>query len=155
MADPQVSWLQQQVQRLDPANRSLCFKGLKQDNPETRKHVIEALLDSVDLKSEIIGMEHIYTGPPTDRKISPISVVELGSRNARENALKKLVEPSSLLKSEANSDLIVQRAKTASQRKRNTSLVQACDLSRKDPRVRTKSSKIPGRKRELQIDMLK
>ena len=53
LAAPQVSWLQQQVQRLDPANRSLCFKNLKQTNPATRKTVIEDLLEGISPMSVV------------------------------------------------------------------------------------------------------
>ena len=155
LAAPELSWLQQQVQRLDPANRSLCCEGLSQSNPSTRKTVLEDLLENVGTKSAILNIEHIYKGPEGNRTISPMSIVDFASRSSREASLLKLNEATSLLKSDGKGKLEVQRAKTASQLKRNASLTRVCDLIKKGARAKDKTVDIVWKKDGLRAGSLK
>ena len=40
----QITWFQDQLHRLDPANKSMCFSGFKSDDANSRIQYIEALL---------------------------------------------------------------------------------------------------------------
>ena len=137
----EVSWLQSQVGRLDPANKSLCLRGFKEDDPRARTKRIESILESVGAKGELVHVEHIWKGPPGQRSVSEMSTVELSSRQAREEALKKLTQDNSKLDG-ASGVLKVARAKTSTQLKRNSCLTRAADILKKDGRNNGKTVEI-------------
>ena len=114
----------------------------------TRKTVIEALLENGGFKDDIVNIEHVYKGPPGNRQITPMSIVELVSRSSREVSLLKLNETSSLMKSGGDGKMEVQKAKTASQLKRNGSLARVCELLKKDPRAKDKTVEIVWQDKE-------
>ena len=72
----EVSWLQSQVGRLDPANKSLCLRGFKEDDAPARTKGIESILESIRSKrtahscgarlegssGPTLGFRHIYRG---------------------------------------------------------------------------------------------
>ena len=58
----EVVWMQQQMSRFDPANKSLFFKGLTQQNPATRTNILEEYFASIDDKDSIVSIEHHWTG---------------------------------------------------------------------------------------------
>ena len=100
------------------------------------------MLEGTVAKAEIKNIDHIYKGAPGSRQISSMSVVEFGSKFARDACLEKLSKSDSILKSKEHGDVTVQRAKTTSQLKRNTALVTACEALKKDPRCKNKKIEI-------------
>ena len=44
---PEISWMQRQVQRLDPANKSLCFSGFSDKDGTKRMVKIEEFLAKI------------------------------------------------------------------------------------------------------------
>ena len=142
--------------RLDPANKSLCFRGVKAANPQTRTTCIERILESVNAKNQILNIEHVWKGPPGQRVISEICIVELSNRQTREAALKKLTEDNSKLDT-GDGSLTVARAKTSMQLKRNGCLTKAADLLKKDSRNKNKTVEIcwkmdDAKSRQVQVD---
>jgi hypothetical protein len=138
----QMNWMLQQVGRLDPANKSLCLKGFSEKDAAKRFKLIEQLFDSIGYNASVQNVEHIWTGPKGDRRISPNSLVELSSRAVREEALKELKEDNSIASKSEFQGIKFDPAKTSMQRKRNDSLHRVCDLLKKDPRSQGKSVSI-------------
>ena len=130
----EVSWLQLQVGRLDAANKSLCLRGFKEDNPKARTTRIEKILEQVGVQEHIQNIEHIWKGPPGQRAVSDMTIIEMSSRQLREEALKKLTEDPSKMDIGNSGKLTVARAKTSMQLKRNSCLLKAADLLKKDSR---------------------
>ena len=83
MGSSQLTWMQQQIQKLDPANKSLCFKGFKESKEEVRCSKIEEFLDSLGLKNEIKNIDHQYKFDQGNRFILPVSIVEVSCRSVR------------------------------------------------------------------------
>jgi hypothetical protein len=133
-------WMQQQMGRLDPANKSLFFKGLAQQNTKTRADILRGLVRHCGEEAQISNIEHLWTGSPGNRVISPNCVVEFSSRAIRETVLEKLGKENSPMTAAAN--LSCNRAKTSIQLKRNGSLKKAAELLKKDARCKSKSVNI-------------
>ena len=125
VAKAEISWMQRQVQRLDLANKSLCFSGFSDKDGAKRLVKIEEFLEKTDSRSEIRGIEHIWIGPPGKRAISGGSVIELSSRLVREACLKKLSDDNSIIASSKLGTISVKRAKTEFQKNRNNVLYRA------------------------------
>ena len=83
------------MNRLDPANKSLCFKGFTEIDAGKRSAVIEALLTKMDAPRSLVHIEHVWQGGPDNRSMTPISVIELSPRQARESCLRKFGEDNS------------------------------------------------------------
>jgi len=152
----EVTWLHSQVGRLDPANKSLCFKGFPDNDLRARTSRIDQILESVGAKAQILTVDHIWKGPPGQRVVSGMSVVELSSRQAREEALKALTNDSSKL-GNGPGTVQVGRAKTSMQLKRNGCLTKAADVLKKCNQNKGKSIqicwKVEGSKdRQVQLD---
>ena len=138
----EISWMQRQVQRLDPANKSLCFTDFSDKDGTKRLAKIEEFLAKTGSKSEIRGIEHIWTGPPGKRAISGGSVVELSSRLVREACLKKLSDDNSIMASSDLGTISVKRAKTEIQKNRNNALYRAEEHIKGQPGSKGKTVKI-------------
>ena len=124
----EVTFLKEQVNRLDPCHRSLCFKSFKSDLDRTAS--IQKYLEQSLGKPRVQSVEHIYGWSKGVRKISPVSIVEFTSRADRDMILKR-TEENPGLKDDLGAEIIVQRAKSAVQRKRNAALLQVADLLKK------------------------
>ena len=125
LGSSQLTWMQQQIQKLDPANKSLCFKGFKESKEEVRCSKIEEFLDSLGLKNEIKNIDHQYKFDQGNRSILPVYIVEVSCRSVRESVLTKIDDKKF---HDGNGGTVeVQRAKTSLQLKRNASLAKACD----------------------------
>ena len=140
MGSSQLTWMQQQIQKLDPANKSLCFKGFKESKEEVRCSKIEEFLDSLGLKNEIKNIDHQYKFDQGNRSILPVSIVEVSCRSVRESVLKKIDDKKF---NDGNGGIVeVQRAKTSLQLKRNASLAKACDKLKGNDSCKGKSVEI-------------
>ena len=113
LASSEISFLQQQVNRLDPANRSLAFTGFKSTSANGRNALIQNFLTTTSSDPRVLNIEHIWKGPPGDRSMSSLSIVELSCRNEREALLKQLMQDKSTLTEDDTNVVSVQRAKTA------------------------------------------
>lgn len=157
LGSPQLAWLQSQLGCLDPANKSLCFKGFQETEIAKRTACIERFLESIGGKNAIRGVEHIAEGPYGDRVLTPVSVVELACRTDRERALKNLQELGSGLKDTAGGSVSVTRAMTSIQLKRNASLLAVVSKLKKDSRCKDKVVEVQwqidgSKNRDVQVD---
>ena len=87
--------MQSQLNRLDPANRCLAFTGFKNASAESRVSKIQAFLRGLGACDKIVSAEHISSGPPGQRKMTGVSVIEFLSRDLKQAVLKKTVSESS------------------------------------------------------------
>ena len=133
LASTQISWMQTQLNRLDPANKSLCFNNLSENDLTKRTEAIQDILSNIGQTSGILNIEHLSSGPPGNRKLSGRSIVEMSSRDVREAALKKLNEDTSKMEGPAGKFTVV-RTKTSLQMKRNKALHEAMAILKKDCR---------------------
>jgi len=138
----EISWMQRQVQRLDPANKSLCFTGFTDKDGTKRLAQVTEFLTKVGSDTEIRGIDHIWSGPPGKRAISTGSVVELSSRLVRDFCLKKLTEDNSIMATSELGTIAVRRAKTEFQRNRNNALYRAEQHIKSQPGSKGKPVKI-------------
>ena len=140
LASSRIDWLQDQLNRLDPANRSLSFSGFTSTSAAGRRANVEKFLQSVMVESvPICQVEHIFRGPSGDRKMSDLSIVELPSRAVREQVLKKVQDRhKGIMLEDDQNQVSVKRAKTAWQLKRNANLKQVVDRLKKDGKLQGK-----------------
>ena len=110
-ASPEVKMLRKQVSRLDPANKSLRFRGFASESVQVRVETIEKIIR--DLGGGICSCEHIYKGPVGSRILTDMCVVELTSNSIRERILKDAQGKS--FQDPPRAELIIDRAKTAFQ----------------------------------------
>jgi hypothetical protein len=59
LANPEVSWLQQQIGCLDSANEFRVFTSFVEKDLDTRKSLIKSYMDQIDCENEIRSMDHI------------------------------------------------------------------------------------------------
>ena len=85
LASAQVAALQKQVERLDPANKSLSFVGWKDVSGEARVAKIQEFLNKIGSDQGVQRIEHVWSGTPGSRKMTGISIVEFSSRDCRES----------------------------------------------------------------------
>ena len=137
LASSQISSMQSQLNRLDPANRCLAFTGFKDDSAESRVSKIQAFLTALGTCDNIVSAEHIWSGPPGQRKMTGVSVIEFPSRDLKEAVLKKTISETRdlFVKNNSGDKVSVGRAKTEWQRKRNGALRKAEDVLKKDSRA--------------------
>ena len=119
----------------------MCFAGFKDSTVESRATSIEAFIQSAGVDAKIQSFDHIWSGPQDNRSLTPLVIVELSSRQVREQTLKKL-QVNSTMQDSGGNKISVARAKTASQLKRNGSLKKACEVLKKDGRINGRTVEI-------------
>ena len=127
---PEVSWLKDQVNRLDPSNKCIAIKNFGTQSGSERDVCIQKFLEDNLGNPRVQSIEHISGWVDGVRKMTPVSVVEFASRTVREEVLK-LAGQKLAYRDNTGAVLAVERAKTALQRKRNTALGKAFDLLKK------------------------
>ena len=84
----QINALKQQLNRLDPANKSVCIRNLKDNDVSSRRSTIEALFKDNFPSVTCTNIEHIFLNAPDGRKLSSMSTVEFSSRSTRGHVFK-------------------------------------------------------------------
>ena len=140
---PDMSFLRQQVNRLDPAHRSVRVRGFKQTDTKERKKSIDQILHDLGMSASRI--EHIYKGPKGSRSLADMCIMEFTSHDDREHVLKEFD------KRDKSQDLIigkleVDRAKPQMQLKRNAALRDAEKVLKKDSKNQNQKIEIVWRK---------
>ena len=130
-------WLQQQMSCLDPANKSLFFTGIVQNNAKTRADILRQIIKDTGEGSQITNIEDLWTGLPGKRVITSNVIMEFSFRSVSESVLAKLAKEDSPMKSAGK--ITCSRAKTSVQLKRNGSLKQVCNVLKKDSRCKDKT----------------
>ena len=110
--------------KLDPAQKSLRWRGFKTDSGLARVAYIEKELQNLGCSH--CTVEHIYKGPRDNRTMTDMSVVDVGSNSVRERLLKDF--GSKKILDQNRGELKIDRAKTGWQIQRNHALRKACDV---------------------------
>ena len=139
---PQISWLKEQVNRLDPCQKCVCVSGLKSQSAASRFATLEHILKEVSPASKITSIENVASGPANERKMTSVSIIEFASRTVRDAVLKDMKDKPQLQKDSDGSTLKFDRAKSAMQLKRNSCLKRALEMIKKDPKSRGLNAEI-------------
>ena len=121
-------------QSLDPAKKSVRFRGFASDSVQVCVETIEKIIR--DLGSGICSCEHIYKGPVGSRILTDMCVVELTSNSIRERILKDV--QGKPFQDPSRAELAIDRAKTAFQLQRNNYLRKVSDALKKEPTCKDK-----------------
>ena len=108
----QLSDLQKQLNRFDPANKSLVFGGFSSSSPDGRAANIRSFLES-KFQVSPVQVEHIFQGAFGKRVIAPLSVVEFSCNSVREMIFRKLEHDKIKISEDDSIDISIRRAKTA------------------------------------------
>ena len=153
---PDLSFLRQQVSKLDPANRSLRIRGFKESNISEREDRVGKFLKEEGISQTSI--DHIFKGPHGKRELTDICIVEFASNDKRESALKQF-EKKSKSDDQNLKGLNIDRVKSQIQLKRNTALRDVLMKIKNDSRNKNKSCEIIWKKsdpknkdREIHVD---
>ena len=87
--NPDLKFLQSQLDRLDPARKSLSFIGFQSTDAIARTKVIEDFFKEhfASLQSRIT-IEHVMKGPVNDRKMKSVSIIEFHNKAERDSMCK-------------------------------------------------------------------
>ena len=130
------------MNRLDPANKSICFSGFQSDDVSARVRCIEAALGALGGSLKCLNIEHVWKGAPGNRSVGPLSIVEFASRTERESVLKKFEQAKPAIKDISGAVVSVARAKTSQQLKRNGVLKKCEGLLKNHASAKNKVVKI-------------
>ena len=119
----EVKSLHLQLDRLDPANKSLAFHGICDINLVRRTLKLEAILSEVVGCPKPVCVEHVHKGKQGERSPTKVSLVEFRNRTDRELALQLLTGKT--FQDDTGAQLARKRARTNMQRQRNDRLVKA------------------------------
>ena len=114
-----------QLDRLDPANKSLAFHGICDINLARRTLKLEAILVETTGCPKPVCVEHVHKGKQGERSPTKVSLIEFRNRSDRELALQLLT--GKVLQDDTGAHLACKRARTNMQRQRNDELVKAND----------------------------
>ena len=67
-------WFQQQFNKSDPANKSLCFSGFKSTSANVRDALIRAVVSDILPEDGICQIEYVFSGSMRNSKIFPICI---------------------------------------------------------------------------------
>ena len=133
LANPDLTFFRKNLQRLDPANKSLCFAGFDTENGDARKSVIENFFRDQLHNAKINNIEHIYQGIAGNRKLTSVTIVEVTSRAAREDILTSISNENKICKTSNGKSIQILRAKTSQQLERNGNLKKALAAVKRSP----------------------
>ena len=105
-----------QLDRLDPANKSLAFSGFTDDNLQERMKSLEDHFRKLKEFPVVSNFETVHKAKKEVRKPTKVTLVEFKSNSDRERALSLLQNKD--LKDSTGSVMTVKRAKIAFQRER-------------------------------------
>ena len=89
--NPDMKFLQTQLDKLDPANKSVVIFPFKSNDGAERVRIIESIFASKfpGIAKNIV-VEHVFKGPFHDRTMTPMSIVELPLKSQRDTVLKSV-----------------------------------------------------------------
>ena len=145
----EVDALRAQLNRVDPANRSVAFRNFVDQDVGRRAECIDKVLSELRDLGRVMNIETVMTGRAGARSPTSVTIVEFGSRHDRENALKAL--SAKVLKDSTGASLKVTPAKTMAQQERNGKLLFAKRLVG-DAAGEGKNVAIDWGEREIKVD---
>ena len=122
----QLQALRVQLNRLDPATKTLAIHGIEDTNLARRTKSLEEMFAGIPECPVIMAIDHIHKGKRDERIPTKVSLIEFRSNGDREKALKKLEDRD--LKDSTGSKLTAKRARTNLQKQRNDLLIKAESL---------------------------
>ena len=140
----------QMINAIDPALRQLAFKGFKDMTESTRVAYIDSLLHDFNIPYSFV--DHIYTGPRDNRKLSVVSLVEFPTIKAAENALSKLGGKNKELPISDKVTVVLKPAISKINLRRNSSLRKAHDLIKSSPQSHHKEVKLEFKERQVTVN---
>ena len=130
--------LRQQLVKLDPAQKSIRVRGFKEETLSDRVSSIEKAIHDSGLKYQ--NIEHVCKGPPGQRVVTDMLVIEFSSRETREKFLADISKKN--LRSSGGNELKFDRAKTTFQLQRNAALRNAMANLKSNPQHAGKTIEI-------------
>ena len=85
---PEFKILYSQLNRLDPANRSLAVHGFVDINLSSRSQSLQKIMDEKTGCPRSLGIDHIHRGKRDDRQPTKVSIIEFRNNADREQAFK-------------------------------------------------------------------
>ena len=120
---PDLQALYSQLNRLDPANKSLAIHGFGDNDLRSRVDYLNKVLRDNPGTCLPVRFEHVHKGKRDERVPTKVSLIEFGS-NADREAVFKILQGLDL-KDNSGAKVTCKRAKTVLQKQRNDSLVKA------------------------------
>ena len=112
-----------QLDRLDPANRSVAVHNVVDINLDRRTKKLGNILQEMSACPPYVHIEHFHKGKFNERTPTKGSLIEFRSRTDRDIALKLLEAKE--VEDETHAKLVFKRARTALQKQRNDMLIKA------------------------------
>jgi protein subunit release factor B len=126
LSSKSLATLQASINKWDPANRRIAFTGWPDEIPAVdRISQIRTFMADKFQEFRVVDADNFYSGPPTDRKLSKTSFVELASASDQHKFLKKAVDQTFRVN---GVPLAIKRARTDFQNKRNFSVRKAEEI---------------------------
>ena len=116
-------------------------------SPGTRVAYLDTLFQ--DNNIEYTQIEHIYSGPKENRKLTEISLVEFQSNKTAQNALSKLGGKGREFEISDSVTVTLKPAVTMINLKRNYNLRKAHDLIKKSPTANNKEIRLEFKDRKI------
>ena len=130
--NPDVRFLQQQLDRLDPAHKCLSIIGFKGEAVGDRTQVIETFMrDKLGSLGNHARVEHVFKGKYNERKLAGVSLMQFPSKTDRDAALR-LIKDSHLVLTDQGVNLRFDYAKTKRQLNRNFCVNKALEMIKRD-----------------------
>ena len=120
---PDIKALTLQLDRLDPAKKSLAMHGITDVNLDTRTSNLEKIFADISGCPRPVNIEHVFKGKAGERSVTKVSLLEFRSNAEREKAFA-LVKGLNL-QDNSGAKLACKRARTNLQRQRNDGLIAA------------------------------
>ena len=134
----------------DPALKQIAFIGFPDSMPAAdRLRQVERFLAENAKDFRTVGMDNIYTGPYTDRKITKAAYAEFASPDSRREALKCL---SGKTLSVGGKNITFKNARTKANGQRNFSLRKAEQVIKGSERSNGKTVRIVWKDRSVTVD---
>ena len=120
---PDLQALYNQLNRLDPANKSLAIHGFGDNDLRSRVDYLNKILRDNRGTCLPVRIEHVHKGKRDERVPTKVSLIEFGSNADRETVFK--IFQGLELTDNSGAKVVCKRAKTALQKQRNDNLIKA------------------------------
>ena len=115
--------LYNQLNRLDPANKTIAIHGFEDISLSNRVACLEKILRETSGCPLQTRFDHIHRGKPDQRVVTKVTLVEFASNADREFVFKALKDAQ--LKDGTGAKIVCKRARTTLQKNRNDNLIKA------------------------------
>ena len=139
------------INSFDPSFRQIVFKDFDESSTASSRFTfIEDLMKTHSIRYNFI--DHFYTGPSNNRKISRKSYVEFSSADAAKHAMLALGGKNTKFQVSESKTCTLTFAISAVARKRNYNLRQAHEMIKSADQVKNKNVQIKWKDRVIKVD---